>query len=72
MPGSIFEGGMPGVPDSDGFSGVMPGLAPDPFSGSGAGGTTSAADTPTEGSIATQTASIRPTVILMVYYTATT
>jgi len=42
IPGSIFDGGMAGVPDWEGFSGAVAGGGPAPFS-RGAGGMTSAA-----------------------------
>jgi hypothetical protein len=68
IPGSIFDGGMAGVPDSDGFSGVIPGLASDPFSGSGAGGTTSAPGTSGGTSSASPTVTIRPTISGMLLF----
>lgn len=43
IPGSIFDGGIAGAPDCDGFSGAVAGGGPDPFSGTGAGGITSVA-----------------------------
>ena len=43
IPGSIWDGGIAGTPDSDGLSGVMPGAGPPPLSGNWAGGSTSAA-----------------------------
>ncbi len=43
IPGSIFDGGMAGAPDCDGFSGAVAGGGPVPFSGGGTGGITSPA-----------------------------
>jgi hypothetical protein len=34
IPGSIWDGGIAGTPDSDGFSGVILGAGPLPLSGS--------------------------------------
>jgi hypothetical protein len=43
IPGSIWDGGIAGTTDSDGFSGVILGAGPLPPSGGWAGGDTSAA-----------------------------
>jgi hypothetical protein len=43
IPGSVWDGGIDGTPDSDGLSGVMPGAGPPPLSGNWSGGRTSAA-----------------------------
>ena len=43
IPGSIWDGGIAGTPDSDGFSGVMRGAGPLSLLGGWAGGDTSAA-----------------------------
>ena len=43
IPGSIWDGGIAGTPDSDGLSGVMPGAGSPPLSGNWAGGSMSAA-----------------------------
>jgi hypothetical protein len=43
IPGSIWDGGIVGTPDSDGFSGVTRGAGPLSLLGGWAGGDTSAA-----------------------------
>ncbi len=43
IPGSIWDGGIAGTPDSDGLSRVIPGAGPPPLSGNWADGSISAA-----------------------------
>ena len=65
IPGSIFDGGIAGVPDCDGSSGAVVGGGPDPFSGSGAGGITSAANPIEDANSPTRSPAIENTLMTL-------